>query len=199
MGSKKLTSLGPAMTFMGDSKTADSGLSFQNALISSLQTQLPGLFLYPPQRATGGFKVADLDASADAWVNTYATPVDKNLAVQYVLINIGINDITAGTSQASFEASLGSLLDKVHAGFQNAKLYVALVWGRNHDAACDAMDNTWIPNVLSSRSSFAFVGFDERATLKGGDNGVTNTLDGVHPNATGYSAMAVAWKAALGF
>jgi lysophospholipase L1-like esterase len=44
----------------------------------------------------------------------------------------------------------------------------------------------------------AHVGPDRRVYLEGGDDGVTYTSDGVHPNAAGASLEAAQLKTALG-
>ncbi len=72
------------------------------------------------------------------------------------------------------------------------------VWGRTFDAQCDLIDDTYIPNVLSSRGAFAAVGPDERIFLEHGDDGVTMTSDGIHPNATGYAETAAEWQTSMG-
>jgi hypothetical protein len=45
---------------------------------------------------------------------------------------------------------------------------------------------------------YVFNGPNERLTLEAGDNGVTNTTDGIHPNAAGILANDAAWAAAMG-
>lgn len=146
--------------------------------------------------ALSGWRVGDLDTQANGWIasNTQEVPAFLN---KFILINVGVNDIGV-TSQASFEASLGSLLDKIHAAWPTTRILVARVWKRGFDSQCDTMDNTWIPNVLATRGSFAAVGIDERVTIKGGDNGATNTTDGVHYSAAGNTAVALAWQSSMG-
>lgn len=147
--------------------------------------------------ALSGWRAADLDNQANAWIaaTTQEVPTFLN---KFALINIGVNDINV-TSQASFEASLGSLLDKIHAAWPTMHILVAKVWKRNFDALCDTMDDTWIPNVLSTRSAFASAGPDERIVIKAGDNGAANTTDGVHYSTAGNAAWAAALKTAMGF
>lgn len=115
-----------------------------------------------------------------------------------MLVNIGVNDINV-TPQASFEASLGSLLDKIHTAYPTMHILLALPWKRGFDTQCTTMDDVWIPNVASPRSSFVTLGPDERTVIKAGDNGVTNTTDGVHYSAAGNTAWAAALKTAMGF
>ena len=126
------------LTFMGDSKTAAN--LFQPTLLRNLEAVTDYRPITSAQLATGGWKVADLDSAATAWLASATNTPD------WVLINIGVNDLTGATSQASFEASLASVLDKVHAKWASAKVRVALIWKRNGDAASDLID-TWITNV----------------------------------------------------
>lgn len=144
-----------------------------------------------------GWRAADLDNQANAWIaaTTQEVPAFLN---KFVLINIGVNDIGV-TSQASFEASLGSLLDKIHTAWPTTHILVAKVWKRGFDSQCDTMDDTWIVNVLSGRSSFASAGPDERTVIKAGDNGAANTTDGVHYSTAGNAAWAAALKVSMGY
>jgi lysophospholipase L1-like esterase len=177
---------------MGDSKTADNG--FQATLLHNLEstTNNRPIAQAPAQLATGGWKVADLDSAATAWLAAATDTPD------FVLVNIGVNDLGI-TSQASFEASLGSLLDKINAKWASAKIKVMLPWKRGADSTADAMGNTWIPNVLAGRSSWAAIGGDERIFLKGSNDGNSYTSDGVHPNTSGYALTANVWQQAILF
>lgn len=65
-------------------------------------------------------------------------------------------------------------------------------------AALDNMNDVLLPSVLSTRSSWAHPGIDERLILEGGDDGATFTADGVHPTDAGYELEATAWLSVLG-
>jgi lysophospholipase L1-like esterase len=176
---------------MGDSKT--SPFSFQNELLGNLRdTNTWEWVTYnPPQHAIFATTTAGLNATTDAWLAA------QNATPDFVCINIGINDVTQGTSQATFETNLGQMLDKIHLRWPNARILVMRVWRQLFNSQCDTFDDVWIPNVLATRSPWAVVGPDERVFLKHTDNGVSRTTDGVHPNAEGYHQTALAWQAAI--
>jgi lysophospholipase L1-like esterase len=176
---------------MGDSKT--SAFGFQNELLGNLRESgtYERVVYNPPQLAIFATTTAGLNAATDAWLAA------QNSTPDLVLLNIGINDISIGTTQATFESNLGSLLDKVHVRYPEARVLVMRPWRQNFNSQCDQMDNFWIPNVLSSRSSWAFLGPDERVFLKHNDNGASRTTDGVHPNIEGYHQTALAWQASI--
>lgn len=121
----------------------------------------------------------------------------------YILLNMGVNDIgTYDISQADFEANYGIILDALHAKFPSAMMYLMRIGNGAFSAPQttkqNLMDDTWIPNILSSRGSFAFLGPDERVFLENGDGYTTLTVDLCHPNVAGYAATAAAWKTVIG-
>ncbi len=180
-----------SVTFLGDSKTSDNFFSFQSQLITILKNFTNTVY-EPTQLATSGWRASELNSATASWLSGVSN-LDR------VMINVGINDIIQATSQATYESNLGQILDKIHAAFPSAKVYVERVWGRNRDAACNTMDDVWIPNALSTRASFAFVGGDERVYLKGSDDGASETTDGIHRTALGETLTAYALRAALGY
>lgn len=112
-----------------------------------------------------------------------------------VYVALGTNDIepladplVAGT----WQANLGTILDTIHTRWPNAQVYVDRVWRRYNNGQLDALNDTWIPAVLSTRSAWAHLGIDERLILPGSDDGATYTVDGIHPNHAGYVLLAQA-------
>lgn len=192
----------PAAGFfpMGDSKTVGSvdttgywQQGYPIYLSNNISTAAKGWYEYPARLATSGWKTADLAAATPAALAAATGP-----APNYAIIDIGVNDASSGTSQASFEASYGQILDALHVKWPRLRVLVAQVWSRGNDVPCDLTDDVWIPNVLATRS-WASIGLDERVTLKGNDNGNTYTVDGTHPNHIGFLAMAAVWQASMGF
>jgi len=119
----------------------------------------------------------------------------------WVLIHVGSNDIATANDegkQAQFEGDLGEMLDAIHTALPDVKVYCAKTWRRNYMAESNLIAG-WIDNVLATRSSWAFVGPDGRVWMENGDDGVTYTVDGGHPNAAGYSLEASLWKTILGY
>lgn len=139
---------------------------------------------------TGGWnvatkKVADLKAIIDA-----------NLAAathtpEYVLVNIGINDIAATPDYPQMAIDYGYTLDAIHTRWPNCEIYVAKIWARTLD--CSYFNDTLIPAVLSTRA-WASVGLDETLVLPDYDDG-----DGIHYTTEALTAVANAWKTAIGY
>lgn len=188
---------------LGDSKTGvtgdtgvPSGLTagYPIYLMDGLETaRNAGAFETPPRYSLGG----GTSVTIEAQMNTQLAA--RTHVADYVLVNIGANDATAGTSEANFKTAYGSILDKVHAKWSGAKVYCMLVWVRDYLSQCNSI-NTWIAAVIADgRSSWAFVGPDERVFLEGGDDGVTYTADGIHPNHAGHVLTAQKWQEAIGF
>lgn len=188
---------------LGDSKTGSSGDSgvpsgltggFPIYLTDGLEAaRNAGAFETPLRYSSGGGTSVTIEAQMNTQLASRAHVAD------YVLVNIGANDATAGTSEANFKTAYGSILDKCHTKWPDARMYCMLVWVRNYLSQCNSV-NTWIAEVIADgRSSWAFVGPDERVFLEGGDDGVTYTADGIHPNHAGYVLTAQEWQAAMGF
>lgn len=114
------------------------------------------------------------------------------------LINLGVNDSPL-PSQATWESDLGVILDGFRAKWPQIRVYVMKPWSSTRPIADYNSMATWIQNVVSARSGWAFEGPDERVWLEGGDNGATMTIDGVHYSAAGNTECAVQWQAVLGY
>lgn len=135
----------------------------------------------------------------------WSAQIDTDLAAtsntpEIVLINLGTNDIQqlADTIvQATWESDFAYVLDAIHTKWPDAVVKVAQVWRRYNNGQMTDMNDTWIPNVLSTRSAWASLGIDERDFLENGDNGATYTTDGIHPNSAGYRLTWQQWRAVL--
>lgn len=188
----------------GDSKTYGTGDStpplahrngYQPLLTAALATATGQPWGEVGRIARPGYDSTDLRALIAA---DLASQPD-HLAPTWVLVNISINDLLTDT--ATFTANLGAIADAFHRKWSRAKVGFALVWstgGQDNLTELTALNNA-IVAVALARMPWAFVGPDERAFLPGGDNGATNTTDGVHPNRTGYTLTATAWQAAMGY
>lgn len=143
----------------------------------------------------GGSSVAGMNAALPAWLLDFQRAFGADAPVR-VLLNIGANDIAGGTSQAAFEASSLSALDKINAALPNATVYMAKPWwGSYGDAAANQMAG-WIDNVVAARL-FVVNGHDERVWLKGSDNGATMTTDSAHYSAAGQTECKNQWLTIL--
>lgn len=135
-----------------------------------------------------GYETSDLAGVIDA--DLAAAPESE---YQYAILNIGINDILHGnTDWADMETQIGYVLDAIHAKWASCKIFVDKIWSASAiDANQNYFDDTVIPNVLATRSAWAFLGTDERITIKADDNGATYTHDGTHyRNPEGYIQIA---------
>ena len=110
----------------------------------------------------------------------------------------GANDANDGVTEATWKANYGYILDAIHAKWPNALLYVMRPWTRGYNAECDLFA-AWIGDLVTARAGWAFLGPDERDFLENGDDGVTYTSDGTHPNTAGYALTAAQWQAVMGY
>lgn len=145
--------------------------------------------------STGGASVAQKAATI---VADLAARPEGPLSRQFVTITLGTNDANSLPAEAAWKADAATILDAIHVKWPYARVGWALPWHRDRVAACNTLAG-WIADVIAPRSSWAFVGPDERVYLENGDNGVTYTTDGTHPNVAGYTLAAAQWQTALGY
>lgn len=172
---------------LGDSKSGPSYPWYRLAC-DTLATDTASYEERPTRYATTGWKVADL-----------AAYVAANLAAEWQVaqrawINIGANDLSAGTSEASYKADLISIIDALRVKYPSIAIYIARPWRSGYNAEAATM-KTWIAAVIAGYASGVHVGPDETVWLEGGDNGATYTLDGTHYNSAGTTAAAAQWAA----
>lgn len=188
---------------LGDSKTAGSGgYPWQPTLQGSLLTAT-GQPWQTTTNAIGGLTLASALSQFTSLMAMSVPSADR--AVKDVLLNFGVNDLA---SVSGFETTEGralwrsqwvAMFDAVHARFANARIWVMRPWSAlGADASYDVMAGD-IATAVADRSSYTFVGPDERVWLKGGDDGATMTLDGVHYSAAGSSECAAQWATTLGY
>lgn len=172
---------------VGDSKTGAA-----TGYFVTLAATDPPLYERPPRLATTGWRMADVYGAIDA---ALAARVDSPA---YVLCNIGVNDAShfGELVEATWKMQYRYVVDAIHTRWPAAAIYLARVWERGFGADCDTVDG-WIADVIVGRP-FCHVGIDERVYLENGDDGVTYTADGVHPNAAGYVLTAAEWRTAIG-
>lgn len=179
----------------GDSKTQGAGDDTPPALGANgypplLAGILSGTTESPLRIARSGANIATMRANVTAdLLNT------EGLTPNWILCNVGANDVVAMPTQAAFEADYGAVIDAMHTKWPNALIGVMRIWRQTYDANSDTLA-TWIGNVVSARS-YCFLGPDERVFLKGNDDGATYTADGLHPNHAGYILTAQQWKSRI--
>ncbi len=145
--------------------------------------------------SAGGETVASTKLTIDASLALHSSTTDQ---VRWVLLNFGANDANDGVTEANWKADYGYILDAIHAKWPDALLYVMRPWTRGYDAQCDLFA-AWIGDLVTARAGWAFLGPDERDFLENGDNGVTYTSDGTHPNDAGYALTAAQWQTVMGY
>lgn len=157
----------------GDSKAAESGF--------------PGTF-----ETLTGLRSAVADSASGGTTVTRAASVVSELAAKhgiqkpaYIMCNLGINDVSGGTAEATFKASYLTVLDALHAKWPDAKVGLMKLY---RPAGGTDNVNSWIDYVITQRPPFVSTGPDENTFLPG------HMADTVHPDATGYALTAAAWQ-----
>lgn len=141
--------------------------------------------------AVSGVTTATVSAGINGWFPPGGTP-----APQWILINLGTNDLAGihtGMTEATWLSDMGGLLDKLHTHWPLAQMRLMRVYNTDYTTEQNLLDDTWIPDVLSTRAAFAAVGPDERTFLPG------HVVDYTHPDATGYLLTANGWKQVMGY
>lgn len=121
----------------------------------------------------------------------YASIVDATLGavsfqphhVQNVLVNLGVNGI-ATQEEAATKTNYQYIIDVIHTKWPTAKLYLTKPWMRGYDTESTTLAG-WIDDLIAANPGVCFVADDESVWLKGADNGVTMTTDGVHYSTAG--------------
>lgn len=178
---------------MGDSKTSATpgyAVPLDTALLTAVGEDTSYIRI-----SGGGETVASTAASIDASLALYSSTTHQ---VRWVLVNLGANDANDGVVEATWKTGLAYILDAINTKWPNALVYVMRPWTRGYNTECDAFA-TWIAAVISTRSTWAFAGPDERVFLENGDDGVTYTSDGTHPTTAGYALTAAQWQAVMGY
>lgn len=145
----------------------------------------------PPRIGVGGLDNSELEA------RTAADIAGMTVAPDEILINMGANDLGAGLNIAAWKASYINVITAYHTAFPNANIRLVKVWSRDTgtQAAGMVLQHAAIDEMYASYT-WLKPGINE-IFLEGGDNGVTYTADGVHPNHAGYELTAAAWKSLI--
>jgi lysophospholipase L1-like esterase len=146
--------------------------------------------------ARGGATIASQQALIDADLATMTAA--GNIWIRSIIVNFGANDVSSLPAEATWKANLDYVLDALHVKYPNASVYVTRPWRRGFAAECNTLA-TWIAAELVARSTWAFVGDDERVWLEGGDDGATMSVDGIHYSTAGQAVAASQRKTAIGY
>ena len=168
--------------FIGDSKTLGSPYNldtggFQTPLVDYLGGAGAGVYNVGAL-AAGSKTVAATLADFPAFAAAYSGD-DPH----YVLVNLGTNDMSDIRLGTLTEGAwvMDDLLDAIHAEWPSAQIRLTRPIRTDYVPEMTALNDTWIPNVLASRSAWAAVGADEREFLIGANIG-----DTTHPTPAGY-------------
>jgi len=122
--------------------------------------------------------------------------LNANFVPNYILINLGANDVNwQYMSEETIKTAYAYILDTYHIVWPSAWIGIMQIWRRGCDTNSD-LYNAWITDVIASRP-WVHLGPDERIFLANGDNGITYTVDGIHPNTAGWVLTAEEWAQIL--
>ena len=133
--------------------------------------------------------------TATAYSNFAAFAATMTQDPDFVLINLGTNDLADIRTGSLVEAAwaMDDLLDAIHAEWPSAQARLMRVIRTDYTTEQDLLDDTWIPNVLASRSAWASLGPDERVFLP------PDLGDTTHPTQVGYQKTGTQWRWNLGY
>lgn len=153
----------------------------------------------PARVAVSGRNLATCRANVDAELAALVGP-----APAHVFWNFGTNELLgngATPTQAGWEADYDYCLEAAHVKWPAAVQWVFLpevVSSATNYALRSPMRNTWIPNVVAARSSYARQGIDQALLLNyRGDNLAAETVDNIHPTPATYDLYGPAVEALL--
>lgn len=180
------------ITFSGDSKTNFNDY-WPTLMLSALKNETTDVWRERCRRfAVAGYTAAQLRTLLEA---NLPSAVGEP---EYILMNVGANDESAGTIEATFKTALTGCIDAYRTQFPNTPIYVAFPW-RNDVATptSPATLKTWIQAVIATYPSGVFAGHDE--TVWFANNIATYSDDGAHYNAAGSVEVVNQWMTVLGY
>lgn len=146
-----------------------------------------------PRYGIPGYTAAQMKTYIDANLASVAGTANK------ATLNFGANDVGALPAQATWKASMTSIIDSVRAKWAGVDIYIARPWRRGYATECNSLA-TWISDIVALYGDGkVHLGMDERVWLENGDDGVTYTTDGIHYTQPAEAVCAAAWKTAMGY
>jgi lysophospholipase L1-like esterase len=135
-----------------------------------------------------GWRIDQIDANIVGWLNSFNPHT--------VLLHIGTNDVLQNFNVGSAPSRLSTLIDRITNTKPTAEVFVAQIIplsNAGQDAAARTF-NAAIPGIVQSK-----VNAGKHVHLVDMHSALTTAdlIDGVHPTATGYEKMAIAWYSAL--
>lgn len=175
---------------VGDSKSNENDI-WPSLLVRALEVDTGDIWRERPGRlAVAGYRAADLNA----WLA--ANLPSKSGNPEHVLLNVGANDQSGGTSEAVYKAQLTAIIDQLLAKFTSANIYVAHSFRNDVATPTSPADmKIWTNAVIATYASRVYVGHDETVWFAG--NIATYSDDGAHYNAAGAVELVNQWMAIL--
>jgi lysophospholipase L1-like esterase len=195
ISAKSAIANGERWLFIGDSRTLQGG--WPDVLMSQLNgaNVLPYSSYRINQETALDWSYTQLGPNAAQYL------ADSSSSLGYferIGIQLGEHDMV-GSTTSSIGTNATLLVDAINAKFPSAKLYIDFPWALPADANY-ASAKSQLQAVIAARSSFCFAGVDQGVVLKGGDNGASETSDGIHFSSipATCTAYATALRTAAG-
>ncbi len=141
-----------------------------------------------------GWKVDELEANIEGWLQGYDAAAGADIDVDIALIHAGTNDlINEGNNQTTIDSTLiemGGLIAKLRADNPNIIILLAkIIPGTNLNTAPfnTALEN-WVPSQNNTENPDIIVIDHANGYVPATDN-----FDSLHPNNLGEAKMATAW------
>jgi lysophospholipase L1-like esterase len=162
-------------------------------LVAHLTTDNPNCSWGYTNDGVNGATVATTRLAIDGYI------ASETFYQSYVLINLGVNDMTSMPTETQFKEDYQYIIDAIKAEWPQIVIYMAKPWKRGFDTEADTVAG-WIDSLITTNSGICFAGHDERVWLKwGADNGYTRTLDGIHYNTAGAAEAINQWVTVFGY
>ncbi len=154
--------------------------------VGSQQSSVDGTLPDPDNEGHGGWTSVQLKQGVDSnsWMETYRPDV--------VLLLVGTNDIGLGSSLSQTSTNISALIDDTLTRLPNTRIIVSNLLARADDGSgwVNQFNAQFQPVIQSKGSRVTFVNMHDALTLN-------DLVDGLHPNATGYSKMAHLWETSV--
>jgi lysophospholipase L1-like esterase len=139
----------------------------------------------PDNEGHRGWEIAQLQAEATDWINTYQPDV--------VLLHVGTNDVYRNHNAATAPERLGALIDQILQARPGIYVLVAKIISSTNADAQPRINayNARIPEIVAARGDHVrLVDFANLLTS-------ADFVDELHPNDAGYAKMSDRWYPAL--